>query len=92
MQNWKKRYAFLVIVTNFGKDIKKNACKNGYLGSISIPDKYMFRVCFESPFTKMISSLKYKWSPPPPPPPPGFIAGTWYLIRSLVRWAVCLFV
>ena len=43
--------------------IKKNACKNAYLGSIFIPEKYVFRVCFESPFTSMISSLKYKWHP-----------------------------
>ena len=43
--------------------IKKNACKNMYLGSIFIRQKYMFRVCFESPFTRMISSLKYKWPP-----------------------------
>ena len=45
--------------------IKKNACTNAYLGSSSIPEIYVFRVCFESPFTRMISSLKYKW-------PPGF--------------------
>ena len=25
-------------------------CKNAYLGSIFIPEKYLFRVCFESPF------------------------------------------
>ena len=43
--------------------IKKNACKNAYLGSIFIPEKYVFRVCFDSPFTRMISSLKYKWPP-----------------------------
>ena len=43
--------------------IKKNACKNAYLGSIFIPEKYVFRVCFESRFTRMISSLKYKWPP-----------------------------
>ena len=41
--------------------IKKNTCKNTYLGSIFIHEKYVFRVCFESPFTRMISSLKYKW-------------------------------
>ena len=54
-------------MTNFGKDmtdkIKKNACKNAYLGSIFIPEKYVFRVCSESPFTRMISNLKYKWPP-----------------------------
>ena len=43
--------------------IKKNTCKNTYLGSIFIHEKYVFRVCFESPFTRMISSLKYKWPP-----------------------------
>ena len=37
----------------------KNAC----LESIFIPEKYVFGVCFESPFTRMISSLKYKWPP-----------------------------
>ena len=47
--------------------INKNTCKNAYVGSIFIPEKYMFRVCFESPFTRMISSLKYKCPPPPPP-------------------------
>ena len=54
-------------MTNFGRDmtdkLKKNACKNAYLGSIFIPEKYVFRVCFESPFTRMISNLKYKWPP-----------------------------
>ena len=30
--------------------IKKNTCKNTYLGSIFIHEKYVFRVCFESPF------------------------------------------
>ena len=44
--------------------IKTNTCKNVYLGSIFIPEKYVFRVCFESPFTRMISSLKYKCPPP----------------------------
>ena len=43
--------------------LKKNACENAYLGSVFIPEKYVFRVCFESPFTQMISNLKYKWGP-----------------------------
>ena len=30
----------------------KNACKNAYLESIFIPEKYVFRVCFESPFMR----------------------------------------
>ena len=42
--------------------IEKNAYKNAYLGSIFIPEKYVFRVCFESSFARMISSLKYKCS------------------------------
>ena len=44
--------------------IKKKACKNMYLGSIFIPEKCVFRFFFFfflSPFTRMISSLKYKW-------------------------------
>ena len=45
--------------------IKKNTCKNPYLGSIFTPENYVFRVCFESPFTRMISSLKYKCPPGP---------------------------
>ena len=43
-----------------GGQIKKNACKNAYLGFIFTPEKYVFRMCFEGPFTRMISSLKYK--------------------------------
>ena len=54
-------------IDKFGKGhngkIKKSARKNMYLGSIFIPEKYVFRVCFESPFTSMISSLKCKWPP-----------------------------
>ena len=50
----RKKGMFLVILTNFDKDmntqIKKNAYKNTYLGSIFIPEKYMFRVCFECSF------------------------------------------
>ena len=51
------------------EQFKKNACKKAYLGFIFIPEKYVFRVCFESPFTRMISSLKYKCPHPPPPQP-----------------------
>ena len=43
--------------------LKKNACKIAYLGSIFKPEKYVFRVCFESPSTRMVSNLKYKWPP-----------------------------
>ena len=66
VQNWKKGYVF-GNMTTFGRDmtdkLKKNACKNAYLGSIFIPEKYVFRVCFESPFTRVISNLKCKWPP-----------------------------
>ena len=38
-------------MTNFGKDmtdkLKKNAFKTTYLGSIFIPEKYVFRVCLK---------------------------------------------
>ena len=67
MQNWKKRFVFGhsdKFWKRHGGQIKKNACKNVYLGSIIIPEKYVFRVCFESPFMRMISGLKYKCPPP----------------------------
>ena len=66
MQNWGKSCVFGHI-DKFWKghdgQIKKNACKHAYLGSIFTPEKYLFRVCFESLFTRMISSLKYKCPP-----------------------------
>ena len=58
-------WSYRQIVEMTCTQIKKNACKNVYLGSILIPEKYVVMVCFGSPFTRMISSLKYK-SPPPP--------------------------
>ena len=67
VQNWKKEGVFGHI-DKFEKDmtrqIKKNACKNMYLGSFFILEKYVLRVCFESPFTRMISNMKYKCPPP----------------------------
>ena len=63
VQNGKKRCDFGYIDKFWnGHDgqIKKNACKNAYLGSIFTPEKYVFRECFGSPFTRIISSLKYK--------------------------------
>ena len=60
---------------NFGKDmtgklrkmkkIKKNLCKNAYLGSIFIPEKYVIRVLFVSPWTSLIP-LGILVDPPPP--------------------------
>ena len=67
MKNWKKGCDFGHIDKfwkGYDGQTKKNACKNAYLGSIFTPEKYVFRVCFESPFTRMISSLKYKCPPP----------------------------
>ena len=57
---------------------KENICKNAYLGSIFIPEKYVFRVCFESPFTRMISSLKYKC-------PPGLFQKVVFQKKSLFK-------
>ena len=37
--------------------IKKNACKNAYFGSIFIPEKYVIRVLFVCPWTSLIPSL-----------------------------------
>ena len=77
VQKWAKlgkKGVFFAKLTNFGKDmtdkLRKNVCKNAYLGllgSIFISEKYMFRVCFENPFTntRMISSLEYKCPPTP---------------------------
>ena len=67
--NWEKGCVFGQIDQFWkGHDgkIKKNACKDMYLGSVFKPEKYVFRVCFASPFTRMISSLKYKCPPPLP--------------------------
>ena len=40
--------------------------KNSYLGSFFTKIRRLLRLCFESPFTRMIFNLKYKW-------PPGFV-------------------
>ena len=70
VQNWRKEYVFghvHKIWKGLDGKIKKKAykLKNMYR-SIFIPGKYVLRVCFESPFTRMISSLKYKCWPPSP--------------------------
>ena len=52
MQNWKKGCVFGHIDKfrkEYDRQIKKNACKNVYLGSIFIPEKYVIRVLFVSP-------------------------------------------
>ena len=33
----------------YDRQVKENTCKNVHLGSIFIPEKYVFRGCFESP-------------------------------------------
>ena len=96
--NWKKWYVFGHI-DKFWKghdiQIEKNPCKNTYLGSILIPEKYVFRVCFESPFMRMASSLKYKW-------PPGVLqlivttcfikVGHTYTVTSIFDKGVCFYI
>ena len=47
------------------RQIKKNACKNAYLGFFFIPEKYVIRVLFESPWTSLIPLLPFEWPPPP---------------------------
>ena len=75
-----KKCVFLVLVTKFGKDmtdkiiITKTHAKTRK-GSIFIPEKYVFRGCFESHFTRIsdiqpeiqvvpgiISLIKFFWS------------------------------
>ena len=43
---------------------KKNTCKNAYLGSIFIPEKYVIRVLFVSPWTSLIPPLAIRVPPP----------------------------
>ena len=59
VQNGKKRCDFGYI-DKFWNGHDGQIKKNAYLGSIFTPEKYVFRECFGSPFTRIISSLKYK--------------------------------
>ena len=43
--------------------IKKNSCKNAYLGSIFIPEKYVIRMLFVSPWTSLIPRLAIRVAP-----------------------------
>ena len=64
-----KKVVISVMVTNVERKMTKNyerAFKNIYLGLFFMPGNHVFWICFESHFTRMISSLKYKCSPPPP--------------------------
>ena len=45
------------------RQIKKKACKNAYLGSILIPEKYVIRVLFVSPWTSLIPPLAIRVAP-----------------------------
>ena len=49
-----------------GKLREKNACKNAYLVSIFIPEKYVIRVLFASPWTSLIPPLAIRVPPPNP--------------------------
>ena len=44
--------------------IQKNACKNAYLGSVFIPEKYVIRVLFVCPWTNLIPPLAIRVAPP----------------------------
>ena len=67
MQNWKKECVF-GHTDKFWKvhdgQIKKNACKNAYLGSIFIPEKYVIRVLFVCQWTSLIPPLAIRVAPP----------------------------
>ena len=43
--------------------IKKNSCKNAYLGCIFIPEKYVIRVFFVCPWTSLIPPLAIRVAP-----------------------------
>ena len=70
MQNWEKGCVFCHIDkfwNGHDRQIFKNACKNVYLGSIFIPEKYVInRVLFVSPWTSLIPPLAIRVPPPPP--------------------------
>ena len=67
MQNWKKGCVFGQI-DKFWKghdgQIKKNACKNAYLRSIFIPEKYVIRVLFVCLWMSLIPPLAIQVAPP----------------------------
>ena len=66
VQNWKKGCGFGHIDKfwkGHDRQIKRNACKNEYLGSIFIPVKYVIRVLFVSPWTSLIPPLAIRVPP-----------------------------
>ena len=67
MQNWKKGCVLDKFWKGHDGQIKKNAYKNAYLGSIFIPEKYVIRVLFVSPWMSLTPPLAIRVPPPPPP-------------------------
>ena len=63
----KKRVCFWCVIDKFWKghdgQIKKNACKNAYLGSFFIPEKYVIRVLFVCPWTSLKPPLAIRVAP-----------------------------
>ena len=101
VQNWKKGCVFGHI-DKFWKEhdrqIKKNACKNAYLGSFFIPEKYVIRVLFVSPWTSLIPPLAIRV--PPPPPPRGcalrmeheFCCLLYVYTLYNLKWSICFII
>ena len=62
-----KKGVFFGHIDKFWKEherqIKNNACKNAYLGSFFIPEKYVIRVLFVSPWTSLIPPLAIRVAP-----------------------------
>ena len=62
-----KKGVFMVIIDKLWKghdgQIKKNACKNAYLGFIFIPEKYVIRVLLVCPWTSLIPPLAIRVAP-----------------------------
>ena len=63
-----KKGVFFGHIDKFWKEhdrqIKKNACKNAYLGSFFTPEKDVIRVLFESPWMSLIPPLAIQVPPP----------------------------
>ena len=69
MQNWGEKGCVFghtdKIWNGHDGQIKKNACKNAYLGSIFIPEKYVIRVLFVYPWMSLIPPLAIRVPPTP---------------------------
>ena len=54
--------------------------------ALILPGKYMFRVCFKSPFRSRISTPKYKFShTTTTTPPPGHLSRRWLVLEPYIR-------